>query len=592
VASKAILPYWDKLQNAELNLINLLNFMGIKNIILDLKSQAKLTKYFSIGFRCMIISGNSLVKLFEKAQYNEELLFFLLNRLNFMLVYSLYPSEFHNNAINFLTSGSFTSLSSFDSDNYQYKITDKARYICNQLSGFSFGPIDKNNDFKFNITEPESALLNRIIFINNQPFFALLKKGRCQIFLVANKTIKNINDPISYSWSIKKYFSSLVPTIIFLRYAFGDACWHNKQNYANFIIDDPVLKNKYGFLDYKKLLAVEDHCNTSTTIAFIPWNYKRTRSETANLFMQRPDRFSLSVHGCDHTKSEFASINPAELNKKIMIATFRMKAHEKMHRVPYDKVMIFPQGIFTTGSMKMLKSNNYLAAVNTTPFPVDGKAENLKIYDFLDIAVTKYHNFPLFVRRYPGELFDFAFDLFIGKPCFIVEHHGYFKDGYEKFTSFINQINELSKNIQWKGLGEIIQHTTLFKTSDDGSIYCKIFGNEAVIRNDSDFTQRYKIFKKESKCVPIAKIMINNKAIKYKINDSKIILSFQIKPKTYVVIRVLYKNNFPLINSQNKPIYFIRAASRRYLSEFRDNYIFKNKLLFELYNKFKVARII
>ena len=58
------------------------------------------------------------------------------------------------------------------------------------------------------------------------------------------------------------------------------------------IIDDPFLKASYGFLDFCKLLDLMDKHNFHTTIAFIPWNYRRTNKKTAKLFLDRPDRFS------------------------------------------------------------------------------------------------------------------------------------------------------------------------------------------------------------------------------------------------------------------------------------------------------------
>jgi len=87
-------------------------------------------------------------------------------------------------------------------------------------------------------------------------------------------------------------------------------------------------------------------------------------------------------------------------------------------------VMVFPQGKFSSVSLGILKSHNYLAAVNSTSMPYDlPDSHGLTLADLLAPAVSRYGDFPLFMRRYPGNLADFAFDLFLGKPALLVEHH-------------------------------------------------------------------------------------------------------------------------------------------------------------------------
>ena len=120
------------------------------------------------------------------------------------------------------------------------------------------------------------------------------------------------------------------------------------------------------------------------------------------MFRERSDRFSLCLHGCDHTEGEFASTEPRRLNTQLHLATQRMRAHEQRTGLSYDEVMVFPQGKFSTASLALLKCHNYLAAVNSSAVPMDlGEAHGLTIADFLAPAISKYGDFPLFVRRYP-----------------------------------------------------------------------------------------------------------------------------------------------------------------------------------------------
>src|SRR5262249_17467970 len=158
----------------------------------------------------------------------------------------------------------------------------------------------------------------------------------------------------------------------------------------------------------------------------------------------------------------FASTDTSELIRRIQLATVRMKAHEKRTGLPYADVMVFPQGRFSSASLGLLKGHNYLAAVNSSVKAEDlGEAHGLTLGDLLLPAICNYDTFPLFMRRYPKDVIDFAFDLFMGKPALVVEHHSYFKDGYERVREFIARLNSLSPSLQWLGLGDLVRNTLL-----------------------------------------------------------------------------------------------------------------------------------
>jgi hypothetical protein len=208
--------------------------------------------------------------------------------------------------------------------------------------------------------------------------------------------------------------------------------------HGSIIIDDPLLRENYGFLNYRKLLKLMDVHNFFTTIAFIPWNYNRTDKKIADLFRERLDRFSLCVHGCDHTRGEFAKKDFNYLDNKVKLATARMIEHEKRTGIPFDRIMVFPQGEFSNEAMEALKKNNYMAAVNTVAMPVNGPISC---------------NLPFFLRYKPEDVIDCISD-----PTFIVLHHDYFKKGYERLTDFVDELNARSINIKWDSVGSIIRH--------------------------------------------------------------------------------------------------------------------------------------
>jgi len=211
----------------------------------------------------------------------------------------------------------------------------------------------------------------------------------------------------------------------------------NEIHHASVIIDDPLLRENYGFLNYRKLLSLMDKHNFFANIAFIPWNYNRTDKRIAALFRERPDRFSLCVHGCDHTKGEFGKTDLNYLDNKVKLATARMIEHENRTGIPFDRIMVFPQGIFSNAALEALKKNNYWAAINTEAMPVDGHISS---------------KFPFFLRYTPEDVIDCASD-----PIFIVLHHDYFKNGYERLTDVIDEVNTRLQNVKWNSVGNIVR---------------------------------------------------------------------------------------------------------------------------------------
>ena len=212
---------------------------------------------------------------------------------------------------------------------------------------------------------------------------------------------------------------------------------HRRVYHASIIIDDPLLRENYGFLNYRKLLSLMDRHNFSTTIAFIPWNYNRTDEGIAALFRERPDRFSLCVHGCDHTRSEFGATDATYLENKVKLATARMVEHEKRTGIPFDRIMVFPQGVFSNEAMEALRKNRYLAAVNTEATPVNG-------------PITS--DLPFFLRHRPEDAVSSLSD-----PIFIVLHHDYFQNGYGKLADLVDQLNGGPIDVEWDGAGNIVR---------------------------------------------------------------------------------------------------------------------------------------
>lgn len=228
----------------------------------------------------------------------------------------------------------------------------------------------------------------------------------------------------------------------------------DNETLACLIIDDPLLRPRYGCLDYTKLLMEMKEHRFFTEIAFIPWNHKRSNAQTVRLFLDNPDYYAICVHGCNHTSNEFGEENYKVLSALSSTALWRMEQHKKLTGLPYDPVMVFPQGRFSSVAMKALKDQGYFAAFNSTLRATDG--EELPAIEYQRPATKIYHDFPLFLRRYPKDKSHFIQDMASGSPIIIVEHHGAFRNGYKTITDLVDRINSLG-NIKWCSLLDIAE---------------------------------------------------------------------------------------------------------------------------------------
>jgi hypothetical protein len=584
MATEAIILCYKEASLLDLGLARLTEFLGIQYRTISLGGEDSFGKLLSCqeSSACVMASARSLAAIFHDVAIPPDLVTRLFERVPFVLVYGITPDEQGIYAVRHLSSGLISSVVSFDQANHLYQVSATEQDITNEFSGLAFGPIHPKIDCGLVLGQHQLGF-SHLVSINNLPIFAVLKKRNAQLFFLACREIADLTSHTDGSLKAQQYFSRLVPALMFLRYALRDQIWHNPRRYANLTLDDPLLRKSYGFLNYARLLEEMDTCEFTTTIAFIPWNYRRTGASTASLIKARSDRFSICIHGCDHTAGEFACTDVAQLHTQLLLATQRMRAHEQSTGVPYVQAMVFPQGRFSTASLGLLKSHNYLAAVNSSSVPEDlGKAHGLTLADLLTPAVSKYKSFPIFMRRYPSRVVDFAFDLFLGKPALLVEHHQYFQEGYDTIREFITQINSLSKKLQWTNLRELISNTYLQRRISQDITEYKLLTNYQILHNPESMWKQYVILKYEDNEVPIKMVSVDGKQYPFTIEDDHLRLSVDVPPKSAMEVTINYNNMYQYAR-QVKPLrYNAKVYLRRHLSEVRDNYLCKHDGLLSL----------
>jgi hypothetical protein len=502
----------------------------------------------------------------------------LRQKASFLFVYGFTPEMSPLYIAGSLSDGAITDVRRFIRTDLRYQVSSSQQEITREFSGLSFGCARNTSDFGF-VSSQDSRRMVPLVSIDDMPFCAVVEKDRCHAFLVACSTIADIEEQINGNLEITSYFSRLLPAAMFLRSIFKSQCWHSKHRFGNFIIDDPPLKRSYGYLNYRDLVSKMDKADFASTIAFIPWNYRRIDKEVAQLFQERPDRLSLCVHGCDHTGGEFSSTDLAALNSKVQLASARMKSLNRQSGLSYSKAMVFPQGRFSTEALAALKSNNYIAAINSSALAAhSGAKAPLTLGHFLQPAITRYGGFPVFLRRYPGASEQFAFDLFFGKPLLAVEHHSYLKDGGARLAEFISRLN-LFDSLQWTGLHEILTKSHLERETDNEITLCRLFTNHHVIENSGERERMFIVTKSESGDVPIQNIVVNGEITKFRVTGNLLEFKVQIRARSSIVVNIVYRNCLPHVETRQGVASRSRVWTRRMLSEFRDNILVRNDLL-------------
>jgi hypothetical protein len=529
------------------------------------------------------ISGETLAGAM-RCGLMERLLDFLGEQASSLLIYGVESEPSVVAGLARLTAGLIKGVKHPDSIRHTYEVGRETRDICGQLSGLKIGPVESRVDHVFVLSEGQGPS-ETLISIDGKPFFIMARTERYPIFLAGASSVANVRASVSGPIEAAGVFSRLLPAAIYLKSVFGTAIWHQEQSRACLVIDDPLLKERYGFLDFRKLADLMDTFDFASSIGFIPWNFRRTSRNTAALFNAKRDRFSLCVHGCNHTRHEFGSLDRNYLNAIIGIASDRMEHHRRVTGVNFDRVMVFPQGVFSTCAMEALKSNNYLAAVNMDVFPVNSSG-SLQMKAFLEPAITAFGDFPLFLRREPEQLSDIAMDLFWGRPALIMVHHDFFKDGYRSVIDTATRINAIDGRIEWCSPGDIIKRSHLSREEPGGTIRIKSYVAEIVIENPTGQRKDYIVSKKES-VPPVMVALSSGKKAVCERRDGEFCLALTVEPYGRESVTLVYAKGRPPILAGGGFRNAMAVRMRRYLSEIRDNYLGRNETLLSLAMKLK-----
>ena len=423
----------------------------------------------------------------------------------------------------------------------------------------------------------------------DSPVFLSVREEGTDLFVCSSSRMIDLDAPLgSRYYDVKDHFCSVVPLVMFIRLMFPHVAWHPQELGACLIIDDPLLKPRYGFCDFPKLQSLMKGHGFNTNISFIPWNWRRTSPSAAEFFKSQSEYFSVSIHGCDHTDGEFGADSPEVLDARARLALSRMRNHEARTGIHHEPVMVFPQGVFSSHCPGILKLNGFLAAVNTETQPVDAQNSCTRIRDVWDVAITSYGGFPVFTRRYDFHgVENFAFDLLLGKPCLIVSHHDSFKDGGTGLVGLIERLRSLNCSLRWCSLGQVIRKACRRRATNTNGEEILMYGTELSLDNPLDRVLQAKVKKRELQGDAITQVLWDDQPVPWSVDADEVVFEAKIPARCQGHFRVVYENQSRPVPLPRSYRYRISVALRRILSELRDDYLSRSSLINDSVSKLR-----
>jgi hypothetical protein len=418
----------------------------------------------------------------------------------------------------------------------------------------------------------QSGIIPLITSENNAAFVKIIWRKIC-IFISSVPLLDIDAELTGRNFDVRDYFFSAVPIVSYIRWALARDSWTAPDASACLIIDDPLLRPRYGFVSFAKLLTLMKQLRFSTSIAFIPWNWRRSNSRVVQLFKDNPEYYSLCIHGCEHTAGEF-SASSRRVRAAASRALKQMSLHERLTGLAHDPIMIFPHGIFSKEAMAELKRAGFLAVVNTEVHSNPSGPDKLKIRDVWDIAVMTYGEFPLYTRRHPAQRVEnFAFDLLLGKPCLVVIHHDFCRYGYGQLSDFIKQLNALKVQLVWRCLGDILRRSFRQKELSPDSVEIEMYASQILIENRSEQAKTYWVRRREHHPNSIESLCAGSQQLSWQAVGNYVAFKLELEAAETTLVTLNFKRADDLTHGHQNFVNRAKTMLRRHLSEARDNYL-------------------
>lgn len=543
---------------------NLIDVAGSRSLSVALREE------LAGGCAALALDLSSLKSCFELPGQLLEIVNLLVACDTAVLILASDSDKSSNPALLSLTGGDVSEVTEVaGADNVTFPVS--GRSFSRELSGQNFPRQAKSG---LSLTIAKGATTSSIMDLNGLPAFAHRRLGRAEVFVWSTQQVFDVLRPLATEKEFEIACDEYLPLLIFLKAAFREQCWHNPRVGAGLVIDDPLLRKNYGFLDFEKLLKSARSHKYHVTLAFIPWNHWRSRAKEVQLFLEYSDCFSICVHGCDHTKNEYGLADYEGLLRKNFVGQERMNKHARRTGLQAEALMVCPQEKYSLQAMKAFSDGRqFLGLVSTACMPRNLASPQLKGWDLLLPAQDSFFGFPAFKRHYSGNTAVFALALFLGKPAILVEHHEFFRHGPAGAEEFARLLLGLRPDLRWKSLVKTITSTHARRRLSDDSYEVRFFTDCFDLEHTLAQPAKYRLTRRVPETLVVNQVLVRNEPVPFERRNG--FVTFEIEshhPETLPVRMAVH----PIAPTEAYPVglkYQSSVALRRGLSELRDNFV-------------------
>jgi hypothetical protein len=428
------------------------------------------------------------------------------------------------------------------------------------------------------LTLSPDAKAQVIMAIGNSPTFVCVTVGKARMFVWVTDEVFDVLRPLTAEIEFEQSADQYIPGIIFLRFAFGERCWHNPSLGAGIVIDDPLLRENYGFINFPRLLESARKHGYHITLAFIPWNHWRSRFKQVQMFRRYSDCFSICAHGCDHTANEFRSTDYEGLLRRNFVARGRMERHRERTGLVNEPLMVCPQEQYSSEAMRAFAdSRQFVGLINTACMPRNLYCPQICGADLLLPAQDSFYGFPVFKRHYWNGMAVFAMSLFLGKPAVLVEHHEFFRNGSVGAEKFAQGLADLRPDLKWKSLAETVMRTHARRRVSKNKEEVRFFTDTFCLEHEFERPAELRLVRRLPETIRVERVRIGSRDVPFNREDGFLTFETQLQRPETLTVQVDVAPIKPTTCYSPGVRYQASVALRRGLSELRDNIIARNR---------------
>jgi hypothetical protein len=178
---------------------------------------------------------------------------------------------------------------------------------------------------------------------------------------------------------------------------------------------------------------------------------------------------------------------------------------------------------------------------------------------------------------------NFAFDIFIGKPCLIGVHHDFFRSGMRPLRDLVGRLDALGGRLRWTNLETLVRQSFALKRGPEGRNRIRVYADASVIEPlGGDREEEVEFVQEENNGGAVQSVTVGGRRVAFSVAGG--VLSFEARldsrsPTPVEIHRDPWSSSLDTFTERASES---RIAARRYLSEFRDNYLSRSRRALKL----------